>query len=101
MTLLVAGLVLFLGAHSVRIFADGWRARTIARQNRYDDCFFDTLDVPPQRKTFGGAIGHLITQNMHHRAHILFLLEQVGIKEHLEGDLLTWESIAFGWNTQE
>lgn len=31
MTLLVAGLVLFLGAHSVRIFADGWRARTIAR----------------------------------------------------------------------
>ena len=31
MTLLVAGLVLFLGAHSVRIFADGWRTRTIAR----------------------------------------------------------------------
>ncbi len=76
-------------------------ARTIARENRYDDCFFDTLDVPPQRKTFGGAIGHLITHNMHHRAHILFLLEQVGIKEHLEGDLLTWESIAFGWNRQE
>jgi uncharacterized membrane protein len=31
MTLLVAGLVLFLGAHSVRIFADDWRTRTIAR----------------------------------------------------------------------
>jgi uncharacterized membrane protein len=31
MTLLVAGLVLFLGAHSVRIFADDWRTGTIAR----------------------------------------------------------------------
>jgi uncharacterized membrane protein len=28
---LVAGLVLFLGVHSVRIFADGWRNRTRAR----------------------------------------------------------------------
>lgn len=31
MTLLVVGLVLFLGAHSVRIVADGWRARTLTR----------------------------------------------------------------------
>jgi uncharacterized membrane protein len=31
MTLLIAGLVLFLGAHSVRIFADAWRARVYAR----------------------------------------------------------------------
>ena len=30
MTVLILGLVLFLGAHSVRIFADGWRARTLA-----------------------------------------------------------------------
>jgi uncharacterized membrane protein len=29
--LLIAGLVLFLGAHSVRIFADAWRARVYAR----------------------------------------------------------------------
>jgi len=29
MTLLIAGLVLFLGAHSVRIFADGWRSARI------------------------------------------------------------------------
>jgi uncharacterized membrane protein len=28
---LVLGLVLFLGSHSVRIFADGWRQQTIAR----------------------------------------------------------------------
>ena len=30
MTLLILGLVLFLGIHSVRIVADGWRARFIA-----------------------------------------------------------------------
>lgn len=30
MILLVAGLVLFLGVHSLRIFADDWRARQIA-----------------------------------------------------------------------
>ena len=31
MTILVLGLVLFLGVHSVRIVAEGWRARTLAR----------------------------------------------------------------------
>lgn len=32
MTLLVLGLILFLGAHSVRIFADDWRTAQIARR---------------------------------------------------------------------
>lgn len=31
MTALILGLLIFLGAHSVRIVADGWRARHIAR----------------------------------------------------------------------
>ena len=31
MTYLILGLVIFLGAHSVRIYAEDWRARTIAR----------------------------------------------------------------------
>ena len=31
MTILLAGLVIFLGAHSVRIFGEGWRSRTIDR----------------------------------------------------------------------
>lgn len=31
MGLLVLGLVIFLGAHSTRVFADGWRTRQIAR----------------------------------------------------------------------
>jgi uncharacterized membrane protein len=31
MIILIAGLILFLGAHSTRIFADGWRTRQVAR----------------------------------------------------------------------
>jgi uncharacterized membrane protein len=31
MTALILGLLLFLGAHSVRVFADDWRSRQIAR----------------------------------------------------------------------
>ena len=31
MLLMLLGLVLFLGVHSVRIVADGWRSRTVAR----------------------------------------------------------------------
>lgn len=78
-----------------RDFAD--LARNIARKNRYDDCFMDTLDNPPVKKTFGGAIGHVITHNMHHRAQIMFLMERAGLKKHIEGDLLSWESNSFGW----
>ena len=31
MALMLVGLLIFLGVHSVRVFADGWRVRTIAR----------------------------------------------------------------------
>ena len=31
MALLIAGLILFLGAHSTRVFADDWRTRTMER----------------------------------------------------------------------
>jgi uncharacterized membrane protein len=31
MTLLILGLLVFLGVHSLRIFADGWRSRQLAR----------------------------------------------------------------------
>ena len=71
-------------------------AHQIAREGRWDDSFVDVLDDPPRLKTFGGTIGHVITHNMHHRAQIMFLMEKVGIKEHIEGDLLGWESQAFG-----
>ncbi len=31
MVYLIAGLLVFLGAHSIRLVADGWRSRTVAR----------------------------------------------------------------------
>jgi uncharacterized damage-inducible protein DinB len=70
-------------------------AQKVAREQRYDDCFLDVLDNPPQLKSFGGVIGHLITHSMHHRAQVMFLMEQVGLKEHIEGDLLSWEAANF------
>ncbi len=72
-------------------------AHKISRENRFDDFFLDTLDTPPHLKSFGGTIGHVITHNMHHRAHIMFLMERVGLKDHIEGDLLGWESQSSGW----
>jgi uncharacterized damage-inducible protein DinB len=76
-------------------------ARRIAREGRYDDCFVDVLDRPPRKKTFGGGIGHVLTHDMHHRAQIMFLMEKVGLQDHIEGDLLSWESSAFGWADPE
>jgi len=72
-------------------------ARTIAREERYDAVFIDVLDQPPVPKTFGGAIAHVITHNMHHRAQIMYIMEQLGLRDHVEGDILSWESVAFGW----
>lgn len=72
-------------------------AHQIDRENRYNDFFLDSLDNPPRLKSYGGAIGHVITHNMHHRAHIMFLMEKVGLKDHIEGDLLSWESQSAGW----
>ena len=46
-------------------------ARKLARQPRDGDCLLDTLDNPPQFKTFAGTIGHVITHRMHHRAQVM------------------------------
>jgi uncharacterized damage-inducible protein DinB len=67
-------------------------ARKIARQGRLDDCYEDPLEEPTRKRTYGGTIGHLITHSMHHRAHIMLLMEKVGLSDHIEGDLLGWES---------
>lgn len=67
-------------------------ARKIERENLWDDTFIDVLDNPPKKKTFGGAIAHVITHSMHHRAQAMYMMEQLGIREHIEGDVLSWES---------
>ncbi len=72
-------------------------ARKITREKRFDDCFVDVLDEPPRQMTFGGVKAHVITHSMHHRAQIMWLMERAGLTEHIEGDVLNWESHAFGW----
>jgi uncharacterized damage-inducible protein DinB len=67
-------------------------ARRIRDEGREDDCFTDVLDDPPRRKTYGGAIGHLITHSMQHRSEVLHILKRLGKEDLPEGDLLTWES---------
>jgi uncharacterized damage-inducible protein DinB len=69
-------------------------SRQIARQSRWDDTFTDVLDHPPRPKTFGGAIAHVITHSMHHRAQAMYLMEQLGLRDHIEGDVLSWEQMA-------
>lgn len=66
-------------------------ARTIAADGRLDASFIDTEDNPPREKTFGGAILHLATHGMHHRAQLLYMLRRLGIADLPEGDALTWE----------
>jgi uncharacterized damage-inducible protein DinB len=66
-------------------------ARQIADEGRWDDLWTDVLDNPPRQKTYGGAIGHLITHSMHHRSEVLHILARLGVPDLPEGDLLGWE----------
>ena len=67
-------------------------ARRIGREGRWDETYLDVLDKPPRPKTFGGTIAHVITHSMHHRAQAMFMMEQLGVREHIEGDALSWEN---------
>jgi uncharacterized damage-inducible protein DinB len=67
-------------------------SRRIASENRLDDCFVDHLDEPPTHKTYGGTIVHVITHSMHHRAQLLYMLRKLGLRDLVEGDVLSWEA---------
>lgn len=86
-----AGLLARHGAATAQFAA---LARQIAGEGRLDELWTDHLDDPPTRKTRGGAIGHVITHNMHHRAEVLHMLARLGVEQLPEGDLLTWETRA-------
>ncbi len=59
---------------------------------RLDELWLDRLDDPPTSKSYGGAIAHLITHDMHHRAHLLLMLGWLGLTALPEGDVLSWEA---------
>lgn len=69
-------------------------ARQIVAEGRLDELWVDRLDDPPTEKARGGAIGHVITHNMHHRAEVLHILGRLGVAPLPEGDLMGWESLA-------
>jgi len=66
-------------------------ARRLTNENRLEETWTDVLDQPPTEKTYGGAIAHVITHNMHHRAQLLYMLDRLGLRDLPEGDLLGWE----------
>lgn len=81
-----------LRAHEQNYAAFADLARRIQNEDRLDEVFVDTLDVPPTEKRFGGAIVHIVTHNMHHRAQLIWMLGQLGVPNVIEGDELSWES---------
>ena len=66
-------------------------ARQVEREGRLDELWTDVLDVPPADKSFGGAIGHVITHNMHHRAEVLHMMHRLDMQNIPEGDLMGWD----------
>jgi uncharacterized damage-inducible protein DinB len=69
----------------------GTLARSVAARGGWDEQWVDHLDDPPQEKTFGGSIAHIITHSMHHRAQLLYMLRRLGVADLPEGDVLSWE----------
>ncbi len=66
-------------------------AKAVSARGAWDERWLDTLDQPHTEKTYGGAIAHIITHSMHHRAQLRYLLRQLGVKDLPEGDVLSWE----------
>ena len=71
-------------------------AHDIEGRDAWDEQWTDTLDDPPTMKTYGGAIAHIITHSMHHRAQLLYMLRRLGVRDLPEGDVLSWERQATG-----
>lgn len=67
-------------------------ATQVAREGRLDERWLDYLDQPAAQKSYGGAIAHVLTHSMHHRAQVLYLLRHLGMRDLIEGDVLSWES---------
>jgi uncharacterized damage-inducible protein DinB len=67
-------------------------SRSVAERNAWDEKWLDVLEKPPQEKTYGTAIAHIITHSMHHRAQVLYMLRLSGVKDLPEGDVFSWEN---------
>ncbi|HEX5322929.1 MAG TPA: DinB family protein [Capsulimonadaceae bacterium] len=72
-------------------------ATRIEREGGADDTWMGGHD----KRTYGSGIVHLITHSMHHRAQAMYIMEQLGVKDVIEGDALSWESVARGWGWED
>jgi uncharacterized damage-inducible protein DinB len=84
----VFGLIRRLDVAAARLAAV---ARTVADRSAWDDEWIDVLEKPPQEKSYGTAITHIITHSMHHRAQVLYMLRLSGVTNLPEGDVFSWE----------
>jgi uncharacterized damage-inducible protein DinB len=76
-------------------------ARDVRERGAWDETWVDRLDDPPREKTFGGAIGHVITHSMHHRGQAIHMLRRLGARDVPEGDVLGWERRTQGGSRSE
>ena len=66
-------------------------SKDVSARGAWDDRWSDVLDDPPTEKSYGGAIAHVITHSMQHRAQLLYMMRQLGCESLPEGDVLSWE----------
>ncbi|HEU5376207.1 MAG TPA: DinB family protein [Ktedonobacteraceae bacterium] len=66
-------------------------AHTLSAEGRLDGTYKDVLDSPPQPKTFGGTILHVLTHTTVHRWEVQHMLQRLGLSDLIEGDVLGWE----------
>ncbi len=81
-----------LGRHDAAAARFAAVARRVRDEDRFDELWVDTIDNPPTIKSYGGAIAHVLTHNMHHRAELLHMLARLGVPDLPEGDVLSWEA---------
>jgi uncharacterized damage-inducible protein DinB len=74
-------------------------AAKVQREGRSDE--MATNPRTGNCRSLGGVIGHVITHGMHHRAQIMYLFEQLGVNNVIEGDLLSWEAVTRGWGWED
>ncbi|MEF2276713.1 DinB family protein [Deinococcus sp. YIM 134068] len=69
----------------------GELARRVQAEGRWDDCWTNSLNDPPNHLTYGGTLVHVLTHSMHHRAQLIHMLKRLGVPDVIEGDALSWE----------
>ncbi|WP_102125190.1 DinB family protein [Deinococcus planocerae] len=70
-------------------------ARRIQAEGRLDDLWTFRAN-PFVQFTFGGALAHVVTHSMHHRAQLIHMLKRLGVPDVIEGDVLSWEESRAG-----